>query len=178
LCDLTKCKGGCCEEGDAGAPLTNEELDLLNEVYETVKPYMTEEGIREVEKNGRYTYDRFFGWVTPTVGGGLCTYAFRDQAGIIKCGIEQAYRDGKISNWKKPISCHLYPILVRKGRNGDFDRMNYEPREVLCSPGCINGQKLKVPVHQFLKEPIIRVYGEDFYEALDAADEQLKQGKS
>lgn len=177
VCDLTKCKGGCCEEGDAGAPLTNEELDLVNEVYEAVKPYMTEAGIRWVEKYGRYTYDREFGWVTPTIDGGLCTYAFRDEKGIIKCGIEQAYRDGKITSFKKPISCHLYPILVSKGKDGDFDRMNYEPREILCKPGCINGQKLKVPVYQFLKEPIIRMYGEEFYEALDQLAAQMKTVK-
>lgn len=115
MCDLTKCKGGCCEDGDAGAPLTKEELDLINEVYETVKPYLTPEGIRVIEKNGRYNYDRDFGWVTPAINGGLCAYGSRDENGIIKCGIEQAYRDGKIS-WKKPISCHLYPIIVRKGK--------------------------------------------------------------
>lgn len=176
VCDLTKCKGGCCEDGDAGAPLTKEELDLINEVYETVKPYLTPEGIRVIEKNGRYNYDRDFGWVTPAINGGLCAYGSRDENGIIKCGIEQAYRDGKIS-WKKPISCHLYPIIVRKGKNGDFDRMNYEPREVLCKPGCINGKKLKVPVYQFLKEPIIRMYGEEFYDALDAVAEKMKTDK-
>ncbi len=176
VCDLTKCKGGCCEDGDAGAPLTKEELDILNEVYETVKPYLTPEGIRVIEKNGRYNYDRDFGWVTPAIDGGLCAYGSKDENGIIKCGIEQAYRDGKIS-WKKPISCHLYPIIVRKGKNGDFDRMNYEPREVLCKPGCIYGKKLKVPVYQFLKEPIIRMYGEEFYEALDAVAEKMKNEK-
>ena len=176
VCDLTKCKGGCCEDGDAGAPLTKEELDIINEVYETVKPYLTPEGIRVIEKNGRYNYDRDFGWVTPAIDGGLCAYGSRDENGIIKCGIEQAYRDGKIS-WKKPISCHLYPIIVRKGKNGDFDRMNYEPREVLCKPGCIYGKKLKVPVYQFLKEPIIRMYGEEFYEALDAVAEKMKNEK-
>jgi hypothetical protein len=176
VCDLTKCKGGCCEDGDAGAPLTKEELDLINEVYETVKPYLTPEGIRVIEKNGRYNYDRDFGWVTPAIDGGLCAYGSRDENGIIKCGIEQAYRDGKIS-WKKPISCHLYPIIVRKGKNGDFDRMNYEPREVLCKPGCIYGKKLKVPVYQFLKEPIIRMYGEEFYDALDAVAEKMKNEK-
>lgn len=176
VCDLTKCKGGCCEDGDAGAPLTKEELDIINEVYETIKPYLTPEGIRVIEKNGRYNYDRDFGWVTPAIDGGLCAYGSRDENGIIKCGIEQAYRDGKIS-WKKPISCHLYPIIVRKGKNGDFDRMNYEPREVLCKPGCIYGKKLKVPVYQFLKEPIIRMYGEEFYDALNAVAEKMKNEK-
>jgi hypothetical protein len=172
VCDLVKCKGGCCEDGDAGAPLEKEELQLINDVYEEVKPYLTSEGIRWIEKHGRYLYDREFGWVTPTIEGKMCVYGFRDEKGIIKCGIEQAYRDGKI-NWKKPISCHLYPIITNKAKKkGDFDRMNYEPREKLCNPACVNGKKLKVPVYLFLKEPIIRKYGETFYEALEkvAAD--------
>jgi hypothetical protein len=176
VCDLMKCKGGCCEDGDAGAPLTNEELDLLPEIYETVKPYLTEEGIKEIEKTGLYHYDKYFGWVTPTIEGKMCAYGFRDAAGIIKCGIEQAYRDGKIG-FKKPVSCHLYPIIVRDGKNGEYDRMNYEPREVLCRPGCINGEKLKVPVYQFLKEPIIRKYGEDFFNALDEIAKRLNDNE-
>lgn len=175
VCDLLKCHGGCCEDGDAGAPLEKEELELLNEVYETVKPYLTAEGIRWIEKVGRYQYDRDFGWVTPTINGKMCVYGFRDKFGVIKCGIEQAYRDGKIS-FKKPISCHLYPVIANKGKKGDFDRLNYEPREVLCSPACVLGKKLKVPVYQFLKEPIIRKFGEAFYEALEkvAADNPKK----
>lgn len=167
VCDLSKCKGGCCEDGDAGAPLSKEELEIINEIYEDIKPYMTEEGIRWVEKFGRYTYDREFGWVTPTINGKICAYGYRDEKGIIKCSIEQAYRDGKIS-FKKPISCHLYPIIVREGKKGDFDRMNYEPRETLCKAACTLGKALKVPVYEFLKEPIIRKYGEEFYEALAA----------
>ena len=166
VCDLTKCKGGCCEDGDAGAPLEKEELAIINEIFETVKPYLTKDGLGWIEKHGRYTYDVEFGWVTPTIEGKLCAYGFHDENGVIKCAIEQAYRDGKVS-WKKPISCHFYPIITKAGKKGDFDRMNYEPRESLCKPACSLGKKLKVPVYKFLKEPIIRKYGEDFYNALD-----------
>jgi hypothetical protein len=166
VCDLTKCKGGCCEDGDAGAPLEKEELQIINDIFETVKPYLTKEGLSWIEKHGRYVYDVEFGWVTPTIEGKLCAYGYHDEKGIIKCSIEQAYRDGKIS-WKKPISCHFYPIITKTGKKGSFDRMNYEPRETLCKPACTLGKKLKVPVYQFLKEPIIRKYGEDFYNALD-----------
>ena len=171
VCDLMKCKGGCCEDGDAGAPLEKDELQIINDIYETVKPYLTEAGIKWIEKHGRYQYDKDFGWVTPTIEGKMCVYGFRDKYGIIKCGIEQAYRDGKI-DFKKPISCHLYPVIASKGKKGQFDRVNYEPRETLCNPACVQGKKLKVPVYQFLKEPIIRKYGEAFYEALEkiAAD--------
>ena len=112
VCDLSKCKGGCCEDGDAGAPLEKGELDLLNEAFEMVKPYLSAEGLKEIERTGRYTYDREFGWVTPTINGKLCAYGTKDKNGIIKCGIEQAYLDGK-TKWKKPISCHLYPIKTK-----------------------------------------------------------------
>src|SRR6476620_9256280 len=91
VCDLNKCKGGCCEDGDAGAPLETEELNKVLEVYETVKPYMTAEGIKEIERQGKYLYDREFGWVTPTIEGQICAYGFRDEFGIIKCAIEKAY---------------------------------------------------------------------------------------
>lgn len=177
VCDLTKCKGGCCEDGDAGAPLETDELEILNEIYDIVKPYLTKEGIRWIEKHGRYLYDREFGWVTPTIEGKMCVYGFRDENGVIKCGIEQAYRDGKIG-FKKPISCHLYPITLQKGKRGDYDRVNYEPRESLCKPACSLGKKLKVPVYQFLKEPIIRKFGEEFYNALDAVAKKLEEDKT
>ena len=171
VCDLMKCKGGCCEDGDAGAPLEKEELQIINDIYETVKPYLTEEGIRWIEKHGRYQYDRDFGWVTPTINNKMCVYGHRDQYGIIKCGIEQAYRDGKIE-FKKPISCHLYPVIVNKGKKGAFDRVNYEPRETLCNPACVQGKKLKVPVYQFLKDPLVRQVGDEFYKALEMVAEQ------
>ncbi len=178
VCDLSKCKGGCCEEGDAGAPLEEKELDLMVELYEKIKPYLTEASIREIEKKGKYVYHREFGWVTPTLGSDheICVYGTRDEKGIIKCAFEQAFYDGVIE-WKKPISCHLFPIIHEKGRNGNYDRLNYEPREKLCKPACVLGEKLKVPTYQFLKEPLTRLYGEDFYQALDKAA-QLHSAKA
>jgi hypothetical protein len=163
VCDLDKCKGGCCEDGDAGAPLEEAELKELNKYYELVKPYLTSAGINEIEKNGRFIFDQEFGWVTPTIKGKMCAYGYRDKKGIIKCGIEQAYNDGKIP-WKKPISCHLYPIRINKTKQ--YETVNYEPRDVLCNPACVLGRKLKVPVYVFLKESLIRKYGEEFYNLL------------
>lgn len=170
VCDLNRCKGGCCEEGDAGAPLETAELDIIVDVYEKVKPYLTPASIAEIERKGKYVYHKEFGWVTPTLGDDreICVYGIRDEKGIIKCAFEQAYNDGIIP-WKKPISCHFFPIIQKNGGKSGFDRMNYEPRETLCKPACSFGKKLKVPVYQFLKEPIIRKYGEDFYNALDKA---------
>jgi len=168
VCDLNKCKGGCCEEGDAGAPLDEEELDIMNELYEKVKPYLTTASIAEIEKKGKYVYHKEFGWVTPTLGNDkeICVYGVRDEKGIIKCAFEQAYYNGE-TNWKKPISCHLFPVITKKGRHGDYEKVNYEPRERLCNPACALGKKLKVLVYEFLKEALIRKYGEEFYNALD-----------
>jgi hypothetical protein len=172
VCDLSKCKGACCEDGDAGAPLEKQELDHLVEYYEIIKPYLTEEGINAIERVGKYEYDREFGWVTPTVNGGICAYGIRDKKGVIMCGIEQAFNDGKIG-WKKPLSCHLFPIRISRSKlDPDMEYVNYEPREDLCSAACSLGKKLKVPVYLFLKDAIIRKYGEEFYETLKATAER------
>jgi len=169
VCDLSKCKGGCCEDGDAGAPLSKKELTELNNAYDAAKPYMTKEGVAVTEKQGRYEYDREFGWVTPTIQGKMCAYGYRDKKGVIMCAFEQAYNDGK-TTWKKPVSCHLYPIKIKKSK--EYEMLNYEPRESLCSPACALGEKLKVPTYVFLKDALIRKYGEDFYHLLEKAAEQ------
>lgn len=168
VCDLSRCKGGCCEEGDAGAPLDATELEMVTKHFETIKPYLPAAAVAEIEKKGFYQYDNEFGWVTPTLPSDneICVYAYREPNGLIKCAFEQAYYDSKI-DWKKPISCHLFPIIARKGKKGNYDRLNYQPREDLCRAACSLGEQLKVPVYKFLKEPITRKYGAEFYEALD-----------
>jgi hypothetical protein len=172
VCDLSKCKGACCVDGDAGAPLEKDELDKLNEVYEKVEPYLTPEGIKELNKQGRYVYDKEYGWVTPTIGNSICVYGITDEKGIVKCGIEQAYLDGKIK-WKKPISCHLFPAIVKNSKRSNDVYVNYEPREDSCKAACSLGKKLKVPVYIFLKEALVRRFGKKFYEALDATAKHL-----
>ncbi len=177
VCDLAKCKGGCCEDGDAGAPLDEDELDKILELYEQVKSYLSQASIAEIEKKGKYVYHKEFGWVTPTLGNDseICVYGIRGDDGIIKCAFEQAYYDGK-TKWKKPISCHLFPIITNKGRDENHHRMNYEPRQRLCNSACALGEKLQVPTYEFLKEAVIRKYGEKFYEALDSIA-KTKAGK-
>ena len=177
VCDLKKCKGACCEDGDAGAPLEDNELQIIQSLYEAVRPYLSAGSIEEIQKNGKYVYHEQFGWVTPTLGveSGICAYGIRATDGIIRCAFEQAYYDGK-TNWKKPVSCHLFPIIARKGKNGN-DIMNYEPRERLCNPACALGTKLRVPAYEFLKEAVIRKYGEQFYETLDAVGKARQRKK-
>jgi len=178
VCDLAKCKGGCCEEGDAGAPLEDSEMEMINEVFEKVEPYLTDAARSEIERKGKYVYHREFGWVTPTLGDDseICVYGHRDANGIIKCGFEQAYNDGVIT-WKKPISCHLFPVITSKGKHGKYERVNYEPRQKLCAPACSLGKKLKVPVFEFLKEALIRKYGSEFFAVLTEVAKRKEKGE-
>lgn len=174
VCDLTKCKGACCVDGDAGAPLDRKELKEIDAVFDAVYPYLNDESKKEIELQGRFVYDKEFGWVTPTIKSKVCVYGIIDDAGIVKCGIEQAYLDGKVT-WKKPISCHLFPIITKKSKDGITEYANYEPREDHCKAACSLGKKLKVPVYEFLKEPLVRKFGADFYEALEATAHHLKK---
>lgn len=165
VCDLEACKGGCCVEGDAGAPITQEEADKIKEIYPIVKKYLTEESQMIIEESGTHWVDEDHDLVTPTIGDGICVYGYHDEKGIVKCAIEKAYLNGEV-DFKKPISCHLFPVIARS--TPLFDILNYYPRPKLCAPACELGEKLKVPVYKFLKEPLIRKYGEDFYNELDA----------
>lgn len=174
VCDLTRCKGACCVDGDAGAPLEDKELDKINEVYDAVLPYLDEKSKKELERQGRYVYDREYGWVTPTINSAVCVYGIKDEQGIVKCGIEQAYIDGKIK-WKKPISCHLFPIITKESKRSDNVYVNYEPREDHCKAACTFGKKLKVPVYVFLKEALTRKFGKKFYNTLEATAQHLNK---
>lgn len=165
VCDLNACKGACCIEGDFGAPLDKSELAILDDIYETVKPLLTEDGIKTIEKQGKYVFVKETKeYCTPlmekTKG---CAWLAHDEKGVVICAIEKAYRAGML-DWKKPISCHLYPIRITKYKN--YDAVNYE-RWNICKAACKNGKALKVPVYKFLKEPLIRKYGEEFYNTLE-----------
>lgn len=162
VCNLEKCKGACCVEGDYGAPLLQEELAILEEIYPKVKKYLSPEGIREIEKQGTSTVDDDGELCTPIISGRECVYAIYDDKKILKCGIEQAHKAGDIE-WKKPISCHLYPIRVTKKK--DFEALNYNKWHI-CTPACALGKELQVPVYKFLRDPLIRKYGEPWYNEL------------
>ncbi len=174
VCDLNACKGACCVEGESGAPLENEELIELEAVYELVKPYMRPEGIEAIEKKGLYTVDHDGDLVTTLVGEqGECSFVVYDERGIAKCALEQAFLEGK-THWKKPISCHLYPVRLSKLK--EYVGVNYH-RWQLCEPACACGSKLKVSVFQFLKEPLIRRFGPEWYAEMLEIDQHLKESK-
>ena len=172
VCNLTACKGACCVEGDAGAPLEEEELPILDKIYEEVKPYLRPEGIQAIEEQGLYTTNEEGEHETTLVKGKECAYVIFDDKKTALCGIEAAYRDGK-TDWKKPISCHLYPIRVQDFKA--FAAVNYH-HWGLCDDACSLGKELGVPTYQFLKEPLIRKFGENWYLELEKiADKYLKE---
>lgn len=162
ICNLSKCKGACCIHGDAGAPLDEEEISILQNIYEDVKPYLRQNAIESIEHQGTYIEENGE-YTTPLVDGKECVYVIFDKNNFAKCGIEKAYEEGKV-NYKKPISCHLYPIRIKKYRN--FEAVNYDKWDI-CSDACLLGKELKIPVFKFLKEPLIRKYGKDWYEELE-----------
>jgi hypothetical protein len=165
VCNLNRCKGACCVEGDSGAPLEKPELAILEEIYPLIKSYMTQKGIDAIEESGTWVKDFEGDYTTPCVDGNKeCAYVTYEN-GISKCAIEKAYEDG-IIHWKKPISCHLYPIRITS--YPEFDTLHYD-RWNICSPACSFGNELKVPVYKFLKDPLIRKYGADWYSDLEKA---------
>lgn len=168
VCDLEKCKGACCVEGDLGAPLLKDELALIEEVVDVVKPYLSDEAKKALDQNGAYLLDEEGDFSTTTINNKECAFAFYDESKILKCGIEQAYKDGKTA-FKKPISCHLYPI--REVKLHDHIALNYD-RWHICSPACSLGKDLGVPVYKFLKDALIRRFGLEWYDELVLKIEQ------
>lgn len=169
VCDLNACKGACCVEGDAGAPLTDDEVAILEKEYPNFSSFLREEGKEAVVQQGTSVRDSDGEWVTPLRDGKECAFTVFDAKGTAMCGIELAWKEGKTS-FRKPISCHLYPIRTKQYK--DFEAINYE-RWQICSPACSLGASLKVPVFKFTKDALIRKYGEQWYAALEDAAEEI-----
>ena len=157
-CDLEKCRGACCIEGDAGAPLEEEEISLLEDYIDKIIPYMREAGVDVIKRTGVFDYDSSGEFVTPLINDRDCVFVYYENS-IAKCAIEKAYEENKI-DFQKPISCHLYPIRISNHK--DFEAVNYH-KWFICQPARTLGKKLNIPLYKFLKEPLIRKYGEDWY---------------
>jgi hypothetical protein len=168
VCDLQKCKGACCVEGDSGAPLTNQEAILIEDNLSDIEPHMREDGLSAVSENGVFYIDQDGDQVTTLVKGKECAFVFFDKNNIAKCAIESAYRKGEI-NFNKPVSCHLYPIRVKNYEK--YQAINVDKWHV-CKPACNCGVQLNIPVFKFLKQAIVRMWGEDFYKDLDTVNQQ------
>ncbi len=170
ICNLSACKGACCIEGDSGAPITQDELEILEAELKNIKPYLTAVSLEAIKTQNFWEKDTDGDLVTTCLPTGECNFSLRDEAGMLKCGIEQAYRDGKASI-QKPLSCHLYPIRI--SNVGEFEALNYH-RWDICKPACKLGEEHQVAVYQFLKEPLIRKFGADWYNELDEIAKQWK----
>jgi hypothetical protein len=169
VCDLTACKGACCIEGDGGAPLTKEEIQIIEENLPQILPFMRPEGIAAVEAFGVAYEDQDFEPATTLVDGKECAFVYFDHTNTAKCAIEKAQREGKI-DFIKPLSCHLYPIRTKQFN--EYLALNYEKWDI-CEPACACGEKLEVPVFRFLKEPLIRAFGPEFYQELEVVAREL-----
>lgn len=166
-CDLAACKGACCWEGDYGAPLSEEELPILERIYPLVRPFLTPAGQNVLDRVGAWEYpEDLEDYATPLIDGGPCAYIAYDALGIAQCGIEQAWKSGAI-DFQKPVSCHLYPLRARKEPAG-FEVLNYEHWSI-CAAACNAGIRDDVPVYRFVRDALLRKYGADFYAALEAA---------
>lgn len=169
VCDLNSCKGICCIEGDDGAPLEEEEVKIIEELLPVIWDDLTEVSREVIRKQGVSYIDSDGEPVTSIVNGAECVFTYTDGNGMCKCAIEKAYREGKTSFYK-PISCHLYPVRLQK--YNDFLAVNYH-RWSVCNCARRLGANLKVPVYKFLKEPLVRRFGVEWYEQMEIAAEEL-----
>lgn len=171
LCNLSACKGACCIDGDAGAPLEEEETKIMEAIYPKVKPFLRQEGIDAIEAQGTYITSDLGDLETPLINGADCAYVIFDEKNVALCAIEEAYNQGEI-DWKKPVSCHLYPIRIQD--YSEFSAVNYDKWQI-CDDACTLGEELGVPVYKFVKEALIRKYGEDWYAELEKVAETMEK---
>lgn len=168
ICNLNACKGACCIDGEAGAPLEDKETEILVDIYSKVKPFLRPEGIAAIDEQGCFVKGDDGEWETPLVNGSECAFVTFSESGITKCGLEEAYMQGA-TKWKKPVSCHLYPIRVREYT--ELTAVNYHKWEI-CDPACALGEELKVPIYKFVKEALIRKFGAKWYAELEQVAEE------
>jgi len=171
ICNLSACKGSCCIEGDSGAPVSIAEKKQIEENFSLIKPYLSEPSLVDMEKRSGFEIDDDGEWVTTCLPTGECNFVKRDENGLLSCGIEKSFLDGK-STIRKPISCYLYPIRIQKV--GDYTALNYH-RWDICSAACTLGKQEKVAVYKFLKDPLISRFGEDWYNELCAVAAAYKE---
>lgn len=171
VCDLNACKGACCVEGDAGAPLEIDEIDKIEANLDDILPFLNDKGRATIQQQGVFEVEADGEYVTPLNNGKECAFTIFDANGISKCGMEAAFRAGK-TDFKKPSSCHLYPIRITKLKH--YEALNYHEWGI-CKPACDCGSKLKVKVYQFLKEPLISKYGTEWFQQLVEVDALLEK---
>ncbi len=169
-CDISVCKGQCCVDGDSGAPLEDDEVRKIKKAYPKVMPFMRSEGIQAVKQQGLYVIDCEDDKVTPLVNDAECAYAIFEN-GIALCVFEKAFNEGLI-DFQKPISCHLYPIRISKLKN--HSALNYDVWDI-CKSAKKCGKINNTPIYKFLKIPLIRKYGKEWYKELQLVASELEK---
>ncbi len=173
ICDLSVCKGECCVEGDSGAPLENEEVKIIEDLLPQVWDDLSPEAQSIIKQQGVAYKDDDGEMVTSIVNGKDCVFTYYDEQSVCKCAIEKAYREGRV-DFYKPISCHLYPIRLQKYKS--FTAVNYH-RWRICKAAVLLGKKEGLKIYQFLKEPLVRRFGEDWYNELALVAEEYNKSK-
>lgn len=175
VCNLSACKGACCEAGEMGAPLTTDEAQMLQQQIDKIFPFLSAAGRLAIARQGTSVIDAEGDTSTPLIEeGGACAYAVKDQQGIWQCAIEKAYETGQIT-LQKPVSCHLYPVRLKQYEH--YLAVNYHRWEI-CAPACLLGKSQRIKVYQFLKDALVRKFGAEWYEALDAAAKQYAEDEN
>lgn len=170
VCQLESCKGACCWEGDLGAPFSKAEIDIIDNIKGEIRHRLSDEAIKKIDKVGLWDNfedkdEKFIG--TPLLENGACVYLIFQEGKFAQCAFEMAYKEGK-TDFYKPISCHLYPVRVTESKDKGFIALNYDKWDV-CKMACVQGKKLNIPLYQFVKDALIRKFGEDFYDQLNRA---------
>ena len=169
VCNLSACRGACCVEGEAGAPLEEEEIKMIENDFEAIKPFLSMGGLEAIENQGKFIKTKDGGLETPLVNNKECAYVVFGINGTTQCGIENAHRANSI-DWKKPISCHLYPVRVKE--YSEFNAVNYHHWHI-CESGCRLGESLKIPIYQFVKDALIRKFGNEWFSELEMTAREL-----
>lgn len=159
-CNVTRCKGACCVVGDAGAPVSKQEIPVLNKAFRQLKHDLNPEAVEKAEREGIVLGSAENGYEINCIESGECIFVEKDEKGIAACAIQKAYYEGRFT-WEKPISCHLYPVRLK--HIAGFDYANFEYIPELCSAGCRKGEDENIYLAEFLETALVRRYGREWY---------------
>lgn len=174
-CDISRCGGACCVVGDAGAPVSARELPVLRKAWKTLKGELSPEAHDAVERDGLVQGSEEKGYELSCVDSGACVFVTRDEEGAARCAIQKAWQEGRFG-WEKPISCHLFPVRLKRIAGFDYANFEYVPR--LCSAACEKGEAEGTWLSDFLEEPLVRRYGRDWYRDFQAACRERRESES
>ena len=172
-CNLSRCKGACCVVGDAGAPVSKDEIPVLRKAFKELKGELDPEAVRVAEEKGVVQGNTKSGYEISCIGSGECIFVQKDKAGVATCAIQSAYFEGRFV-WEKPISCHLYPVRLK--HIAGFDYANFEYIPELCSAGCRRGEDEGIYLADFLKDSLIRRYGIKWFNDFLEACKEVREG--